>query len=371
MIGQITAYIALDKNDTSVQIKMESISGNQQILIYKNNQYIPARKYYFDDTHKQILKNFGFNDEEIKKMYLLDQTKTIDAKDILIEQNIFAVKDLYKKMQDSITAKKTISDNERKALQYIDKDKIDFEEYKNLPENVRELYYLKSKSLTFTNQYKLTEDIFNENTGFLLSIVKKFKDSISRIIFDSKLTVWGNRADDTVKIIIVSNTKNNFTVTVKEMIDDAIDETDMEYNIISIDSINPEFKKIFKNFDLSKIMKLQIPKDDVITHIRKNYLTTVCYSKLKPEIIKQKNELIKKLAKNLYDNATISNLTEKENEILNLDDNITSDKPNLEYYECYYKGNYISQKAKDYAMQNKPSILNLSDTLNLIETILL
>lgn len=304
-------------------------------------------------------------------MYLLDQTQTIDVKDMLIEQNIFAVKDLYKKMQESVTVKKPISDNEREALQYIDKEEIDFEEYKNLPENVRELYYLKSKSLTFTNQYKLTEDVFNENTGFLLSIVKKFKDNISSIIFDSKLTTFGNKADDIVKIAIVSNTANKFTVTVKEIIDDGIDETVMEYNIISIDSINPEFKKIFENFDLSKIMKLQIPKDNVIAYIRKNYLTTVCYSKLKPEIIKQKNELIKKLAKNLYDNNAISNLTEKENEILNLSSNITSNEPNLEYYECYYKGNYISGKAKDYAMQNKPSMLDLSDTLNLIETILL
>ena len=165
------------------------------------------------------------------------------------------------------------------------------------------------------------------------------------------------------------NTKNDFTVTVEEMIDDAIDEAVMEYNIISIDSINPEFKKIFKNFNLSKIMKIQIPKDDVIAYIRQNYLTTVCYSKLKPKIIKQKNELIKKLAKNLYDN--ILNLTKKEEEILHLDDNIQSDNPNLEYYECYYKDKYISQEGKDYAMQNEPSVLNLSDTLNLIETILL
>lgn len=155
----------------------------------------------------------------------------------------------------------------------------------------------------------------------------------------------------------------------KEVIDDDIDEAVMEYNIISIDSINPEFKKIFKNFDLSKIMKMQIPKDNVIAYIRQNYLTTVCYSRLKPEVLKQKNELIKKATKNLYNN--ILNLTKKEEEILNLDDNIQSDNPNLEYYECYYKDKHLSQEGKDYAMQNEPSVLNLSDTLNLIETILL
>ena len=216
---------------------------------------------------------------------------------------------------------------------------------------------------------KLTGDIFDENTKFLLSIIKKFKDSISRIIFDSKLIIWGNKADDIIKITIVPNTKNDFTVIVTEVINDNIDEAVMEYNIISIDSINPEFKKIFKNFDLSKIMKIQIPKDDVIAYIRQNYLTTVCYSRLKPEVLKQKNELIKKATKNLYDN--ILNLTKKEEEILNLDDNIQSDNPNLEYYECYYKDKYISQEGKDYAMQNEPSVLNLSDALNLIETILL
>lgn len=200
-----------------------------------------------------------------------------------------------------------------------------------------------------------------------------FSDVDNKLIMNAvkNRTIDFYKADDIIKITIVPNTKNDFTVTVEEMIDDAIDEAVMEYNIISIDSINPEFKKIFKNFNLSKIMKIQIPKDDVIAYIRQNYLTKVCYSKLKPEIIKQKNELIKKLTKNLYDNAAISNLTKKEEEILNLDDNIQSNNPNLEYYECYYKDKRISQKGKDYAMQNKPSILNLSDTLNLIETILL
>lgn len=369
MIGQITAYITLNKNDTSVQIKMESISGSQQILIYKNNQYLPAKEYYFNNTQKQILKDFGFTDEEIEKMYLLNYTATIDANDMLIKQNVFAIKELYKNLQKSIATKTPISEGDRQASEYIDKEEIDFSEYKNLPENIRKIYYLESKSIKFTNQYKLTEDIFDENTKFLLSIIKKFKDSISRIIFDSKLTVWGNRADDIVKIAIVSNTANKFTITIKEVIDDNIDEAVMEYNIISIDSINPEFKKIFKNFDLSKIMKIQIPKDDVIAYIRQNYLTTVCYSRLKPEVLKQKNELIKKATKKLYDN--ILNLTKKEEEILSLDDNIQSDNPNLEYYEYYYKDKYISQEGKDYAMQNKPSILNLSDTLNLIETILL
>lgn len=343
----------------------------QRIKVYTNNEYIPSKKYYFDNTYKQALTDFGFTDEEIEKMYLLDYTATIDTNDVIVNQNTFAVKKLYNNLQKSIATKTPISEGDRIASEYIDRNKIDFNEYKNLPENIRKIYYLESKSIKFTNQYKFAEDIFDENTEFLMSIIKKFKDSISRIIFDSKLTVWGNKADDIVKITIVPNTKNDFTVTVEEVIDDGIDEAVMEYNIISIDSINPEFKEIFKNFDLSKIMKLQIPKDDVITYIRKNYLTTVCYSKLKPEIIKQKNELIKKLAKNLYDNAAISNLTKKENEILNLDNNIQSDNPNLEYYECYYKDKRISQKGKDYAMQNKPSILNLSDTLNLIETILL
>ena len=369
MIGKVDAYITLKKNNTSIEIELDTPNNVQRIEIYTNNEYIPSRKYYFDNTYKQVLKDFGFTDEEIEKMYLLDYTTTVDANDIIADQNTFAVKELYNSLQNSITAKTPISEGDRQASEYIDREEIDFNEYKNLPENVRRLYYLKSKSLQFTNQYKLTEDIFDENTKFLLSIIKKFKDSIYRIIFDSKLIVWGNKADDIIKITIVPNTKNDFTVTVEEMIDDAIDEAVMEYNIISIDSINPEFKKVFENFDLSKIMKIQIPKDDVITHIRKNYLTTVCYSRLKPEVLKQKNELIKKAAKNLYDN--ILNLTKKEEEILNLDDNIQSNNPNLEYYECYYKDKRISQEGKDYAMQNKPSILNLSDALNLIETILL
>lgn len=369
MIGKVDAYITLKKNNTSIEIELDTPNNVQRIKIYTNNEYIPSRKYYFDNTYKQVLTDFGFTDEEIEKMYLLDYTATIDANDIIVDKNTFAVKKLYNSLQNSITAKTPISEGDRQASEYIDKEEIDFNEYKNLPGNVRELYYLKSKSLTFTNQYKLTEDVFDENTKFLLSIIKKFKDSISRIIFDSKLTVCGNRADDTVKITIVPTTKNDFAVTVKEMIDDNIDKAVMEYNIISIDSINPEFKKIFKNFDLSKIMKIQIPKDDVIAYIKTNCLKTICYSRLKPEVLKQKNELIKKAAKNLYDN--ILNLTKKEEEILNLDDNIQSNNPNLEYYECYYKDKRISQEGKDYAMQNKPSILNLSDTLNLIETILL
>ena len=371
IIRQIDTYITLSKNNTSIEIQIDTLNNTQKISIYADNEYIPSRKYYFDNTYKQVLKDFGFTDEEIEKMYLLDYTTTIDANDIIVNQNTFAVKELYNNLQKSIATKTPISKGDRQASEYIDREEIDFNEYKNLPENVRKLYYLKSKSLQFTNQYKLTEDIFDENTKFLLSIIKKFKDNISRIIFDSKLIVWGNKADDIIKITIVPNTKNDFTVTVEEVIDDGIDEAVMEYNIISIDSINPEFKKVFENFDLSKIMKLQIPKDDVIAHIKKNYLKTVCCSRLKPEILKQKNELLKKLAQNLYDKDTISNLTKKEEEILKLEDNIQSDNPNLEYYECYYKGEYVSQKANDYTMQNKPSTLNLSDTLKLIETILL
>lgn len=371
IIGQIDTYITLIKNDISIEIQMDTLNNTQKISIYADHEYIPSRKYYFDNAYKRILTDFGFTDEEIEKMYLLDYTATIDATDIIANQNTFAVKELYNRLQESIATKTPISEGDRQASEYIDKEEIEFDEYKNLPKNIREMYYLESKSIRFADKYKLAEDIFDENTKFLLSIIKKFKDNISRIFFKSKLIIARNRADDTVEIAIVPNTKNNFTITVKEMIDDAIDETDMEYNVISIDSINPEFKKVFENFDLSKIMKLQIPKDDVIAHIKKNYLKTVCCSRLKPEILKQKNELLKKLAQNLYDKDTISNLTKKEEEILKLEDNIQSDNPNLEYYECYYKGEYVSQKANDYTMQNKPSILNLSDTLNLIETILL
>ena len=371
IIGQIDAYITLSKNNTSVEIQMDTLNNTQKISIYADNEYIPSRKYYFDNAYKKILTDFGFTDDEIEKIYLLDYTQTIDAKDVIADQNTFAVKELYNRLQESIATKTPISESDRQASEYIDKEEIEFSEYRNLPKNIREMYYLESKSIRFADKYKLTEDICDENTKFLLSIIKKFKDNISHIFFKSKLTVARNRADDIVEIAIVPNTKNNFTVTVKEMIDDAIDETDIEYNIISIDSINPEFKKAFENFDLSKIMKIQIPKDDVIAYIKKNYLKTVCCSRLKPEIIKQKNELIKKLARNPYDSATISNLTKKEEEILELKDNITSNNPNPEYYECYYNGKYISHKAREYAMQNKPSILNLSDTLKLIETILL
>lgn len=371
IIGQIETYLTLRKNNTSIKIEINTLDNYQKISIYADNEYIPSRKYYFDNAYKKILTDFGFTDEEIEKMYLLDYTQTVDTNDIIINQNTFAIKELYNRLQRSIAAKSPVSEDDRQASKYIDKEEIDFNEYKHLPKNIRKMYYLDSKSIRFTDKYKLTNDIFNENTEFLLSIIKRFRDNIYHIIFDSKLTVARNRADDTVKIVITSNTKNNFTVTIKEMIDDAIDEADIEYNIISIDSINPEFKKAFENFDLSKIMKMQIPKDDVIAYIKKNYLKTVCCSRLKPEILKQKNELIIKLAKSLYDNDTISNLTKKEEEILELKDNITSDKPNPEYYECYYKDKYILQEGKDYAMQNKPSTLNLSDTLNLIETILL
>lgn len=371
IIGQIEAYITLKRDNTSVEIELDSLNNTQRIRIYTNKEQIPSRKYYFDNTYKQILTDFGFTDEEIEKMYLLDYTQTIDAKDIIADQNTFAIKELYNRLQESIATKTPVSESDRQASEYIDKEEIDFNKYKNLPKNIRKMYYLESKSIRFADKYKLTKDIFDENTKFLLSIIKRFKDNIYRIIFNSKLTVARNRADDTVKIAIIPNTKNNFTVTVKETIDDAIDVADLEYNVISIDSINPEFKKAFENFDLSKIMKTQIPKDEVIAYIKKNYLKTICCSRLKLEILKQKNELIKKLARNLYDKDTISSLTKKEEEILKLEDNTQSDNPNPEYYECYYKGKYISQKANDYTMQNKPSVLNLSDTLKLIETILL
>lgn len=369
MTGQIESYITLDKNNMSIKIELDTYTNTQRIRIYTSNEFIPSRKYYFDNTYNQVLKDFGFTDEEIEKMYLLNYAKTVDANDIIANQNNIAVKELYNRLQKSITTKIPISEDDRQASEYIDKEEIKFNEYKTLPKNIRKMYHLESKSIRFTNKYKLSEDIFNENMEFLLSIIKKFKDDISHILFNIKLTVITNRAYDTVKITIMSNTKNDFTVTIKEIIDDAIDEVDMEYNIISIDSINPEFKKVFENVDLSKIMKIQIPKDEVIAYIKKNHLKTICCSRLKPEILKQKNELIKKAAKNLYDNTL--NLTKKEEEILSLDDNIQSNNPNLEYYECYYKDKYISPKAREYAMQNEPSILNISDTLSLIKTILL
>ena len=374
MIKEIDASISLKINDIEINIDINKVHDLLNISIYENKTHMQLNDYYLNNEQRQMLTKLGFTDAEIEQMYLLNKIQSVDINDVRIQQNKIAVTKLYDKIQKYVTGKEPLAEQEMQALKYINKETISFEEYKQLPEIIKDNYCLTFNQNNFEGKYKSATEVYTENIKFLMSLILKFKNYISYIIFNSKLTAVRANGDDILKIKISTDNINYIPVTIKENITDDAGYGDINYNIIPIKELHREFAEMFKDFDTSKLTKVQIPKDEALKTVKTTYLKTKFYYQLKPEIVKQKEELVKNIAIALCEKKnknSIANLIDEAEEIINMPYYPDTENPDPKFYECYDTYRYIDKHVHDYTMQNEPYNLTISDAVRLMEIILI
>lgn len=373
MIKEIDASISLKINDIEINININKVHDLLNISIYENKTHMQLNDYYFGYEQRQMLKESGFTDEEIEKMYLLNKIQSVDINDVRIQQNKIAVTKLYDKIQKYVTGKEPLTEREMQALSYINKETISFEKYKQLPEIIKDNYCLTFNRNNFEDKYKSATEIYTENVKFLILLILKFKNYISYIIFNSKLTAVRTSGNDILKVKMSTDNINHILVTIKKNITNDAGYGDINYNIIPIKDLNHNFEEMFKDFNTSTLTKIQVSKDEALKTVKNNYIKTKFYYQLKPEIVKQKEELVKKLARALCEKAnknSVTNLINEAEEIINMPYYPETDNPDPKFYECYDTYKYIDKHVHEYTMQNEPCILPLSDAIRLIEIIL-
>jgi hypothetical protein len=373
MIKEIDASISLKINDIEINIDINKVHDLLNISIYENKTHMQLNDYYFGYEQRQMLKESGFTDEEIEKMYLLNKIQSVDINDVRIRQNKIAVTKLYNKIQKYVTGKEPLTEREMQALSYINKESISFEKYKQLPEIIKDQYCLTFNQNNFEGKYKSCTEAYTENIKFLILLILKFKNYISYMIFNSKLTAVRTSGNDILKVKISTDNINHILVTIKENITDDAGYGDINYNIIPIKELHREFAEMFKDFDTSKLTKVQIPKDEALKTVKNNYIKTKYYYQLKPEIVKQKEELVKNIAIALCEKKnknSVANLIDEAEEIINMPYYPETENPDPKFYECYDTYRYIDKHVHDYTMQNEPYNLTISDAIRLMEIIL-
>ena len=374
MIKEIDTSISLKINDIEINIDINKVHNLLNISIYENKTHMQLNDYYFGYEQRQMLKESGFTDEEIEKMYLLNKIQSVDINDVRIQQNKIGVTKLYDKIQKYVTGKEPLTEREMQALKYINKETISFEEYKQLPEIIKDQYCLTFAQNNFEGKYKSCTEAYTENIKFLMSLILKFKSHISYMIFNSKLTAVRAGGDDILKMKLSTDNINHIPITIKENITDDAGYGDINYNIIPIKELHREFAEMFKDFNTSKITKIQVSKDEALKTVKNNYIKTKYYYQLKPEIVKQKEELVKNIAIALCEKKnknSIANLIDEAEEIINMPYYPETENPDPKFYECYDTYKYIDKHVHDYTMQNNPYNLTISDTIKLIEIILI
>ena len=374
MIKEIDTSISLKINDIEINIDINKVHDLLNISIYENKTHMQLNDYYFGYEQRQMLKESGFTDEEIEKMYLLNKIQSVDINDVRIRQNKIAVTKLYNKIKKYITGKEPLTEREMQKLKYINKKTISFEEYKQLPEIIKDQYCLTFNQNNFEGKYKSATEAYTENIKFLMSLILKFKNYISYIIFNSKLTAVRTSGNDILKVKISTDNINHIPVTIKENITDDAGYGDINYNIIPIKDLNHNFAEMFKDFDTSILTKIQVSKDEVLKTVKTKYLKTKYYYQLKPEIVKQKEELVKNIAIALCEKKnknSVANLIDEAEEIINMPYYPDTENPDPKFYECYDTYRYIDKHVHDYTMQNEPYNLTISDAIKLMEIILI
>lgn len=373
MIKEIDASISLKINDIEINIDINKVHDLLNISIYENKTHMQLNDYYFGYEQRQMLKESGFTDEEIEKMYLLNKIQSVDINDVRIRQNKIAVTKLYDKIQKYVTGKEPLTEREMQALSYINKETISFEKYKQLPEIIKDQYCLTFNQNNFEGKCKSATEAYTENIKFLMSLILKFKNYISYMIFNSKLTAVRTSGNDILKVKISTDNINHILVTIKENITDDAGYGDINYNIIPIKELHREFAEMFKDFDTYKLTKTQVSKDEALKTVKTTYLKTKFYYQLKPEIVKQKEELVKNIAIALCEKKnknSVTNLINKAEEIINMSYYPDTENPDPKFYECYDTYRYIDKHVHEYTMQNEPCILSISDAIRLMEIIL-
>lgn len=296
MIKEIDASISFKINDIEINIDINKENNLLLTSIYNNKTHMQLNDYYLNNEQRQILTKLGFTDAEIEQMYLLNKIQSVDINDVRIQQNKIAVTKLYDKIQKYVTGKEPLAEQEMQALSYIDKETISFEEYKQLPEIIKNQYCLTFNQNNFEGKYKSATEAYTENIKFLMSLILKFKNYISYIIFNSKLTAVRTSGNDILKVKMSTDNINHIPVTIKENITNDAGYGDINYNVIPIKELHREFAEMFKDFNTSTLTKIQVSKDEALKTVKNNYIKTKYYYQLKPEIVKQKEELVKNIA---------------------------------------------------------------------------
>jgi hypothetical protein len=104
------------------------------------------------------------------------------------------------------------------------------------------------------------------------------------------------------------------------------------------------------------------------------FIKTKYYYQLKPEIVKQKEDLVKNIAIALCEKKnknSVANLIDEAEEIINMPYYPNTENPDPKFYECYDTYRYIDKHVHDYTMQNEPYNLTISDAITLMEIILI
>lgn len=374
MIKEIDTSISLKINDIEINIDINKEHDLLNISIYENKTHMQLNNYYFGYEQKQMLKESGFTDTEIEKIYALNKIQSVDINNISIRQNKIAVAKLYDKVQKYVTGKKPLTKQEMQALSYINKEAISFEEYKQLPNIIKDQYCLAFAQNNFESKYKSATEVYTDNIKFLMSLIRKFTNNISYMIFNAKLTAVRAGGDDILKININADNINHIPITIKENITDDAGHGDINYNIIPLKDLNHNFEEMFKDFDTSILTKIQISKNEALKTVKAKYLKTKYYYQLKPEIVKQKEELVKNIAIALCEKKNknfVANLIDETKEIINMPYYPDTENPDPKFYECYDTYRYIDKHVHDYTMQNEPYNLTISDAIKLMEIILI
>lgn len=356
MKKEMNLYVVLDNEGTKLILDINNISSIRKIGIYKNKEFNVIEN---DDV---LSKVFGFTDDEIETLFLLQHTGTINKNSIEVKQKNYMVENCYDYLKKYINSEnnepipKTMQDK----LKYLKKKTISLDEYSSLPEHIKKLY---------TMEYVIPYGAEIDNGNFILSLISKYQNNITSIELNAKLTSIVRARDHSLKIKAVTDNIKHIPVYIKENLSDNID-----YNIIPVADLGGEFDNMFKEFDTSKLMQIQIPKEEVIEHIQHNYKSATYYHSLKPEIKKKQIKLLQTITDAINDGKSADKVKEQLNEddlhILSLQERFKSNEPTVPNYECIYKYEYIKDTIKDYTMQNKNGILELPDVIKLLDIII-
>lgn len=366
MRKEISLSVHLKKGQTKIRLNLETWRHTmlqREVGIYNDENYHTIQ------SNDELLKEFGFSDDEIEKLHMLKLNGTINKDSIRVNQNEYEIEEYFDQLRKYICNPNNNKDSRilneiSEKLKYLNKADLNLDEYNNLPEHIQKLY----------NSYypiQRDEDRINDE-NFILSLLSKYQNYISYISLNIKLTSKIDGKTNLLQLTTSADDMNHIKMSVTEELDDVADSR--KCNIIPINELSTEFENMFKEFDSSKLINIQIPKIEVIEHIKQNYTKIIYAQELKPEIRKRQIELLKTTVKNENDLKSIDDiktkLTKEDIEILSLKDGIPSDTQIIPNYNCVRKFFSIDDDVQEYLLQNKDAKLTILELIQLLGIII-
>lgn len=366
MRKEISLSVHLKKGQTKIRLNLETWRNSmlqRDIDVYNNENY------YILQSNDKLLKEFGFSDDEIEKLHMLKLNGTINKDSIRVNQNEYEIEEYFNQLRKYICNPNDNNDSRisreiKEKLKYLNKANLSLDEYNALPEHIQKLY----------NSYwpiQRDEDRINDE-NFILSLISKYQNYISYISLNIKLTSKIDGKTNLLQLTTSADDMKHIKMSVTEKLDDVADSR--KCNIIHINELSAEFENMFKDFDSSKLISIQIPKNEVIEHIKQNYTKIIYAQELKPEIRKKQIELLKAILEKENDIEYIDDiktkLTKEDSEILSLQDRITSDTQIIPNYNCVLKFFSTDSNVQEYLLQNKDTELTILELIQLLNIII-